>query len=413
MDVRVDAIMVGERMRSLHPEVVAGLVESMQRQGMLEPIAITYRKGGGRPSLVFGAHRLEAAKKLKWETIAATDMPWKSDDETLLAEIDENLIRGELSPAERADHVAKRKPLYERLHPETKHGGAPGAGRGRGKALRKDIKNISFVADIAKKTGRSEVGVAKDATRAKHIPSISRLVGTSLDKGEELDALVKLPKDHQDKLIARARNGEKVSAKPAAKQIKRAEREKELAASTEAASQELGMTLYSVIYADPPWRFKPYAEETGSDRAADNHYPTLTIDDIAEIELPAGPDCVLFMWVTVPMLELGIKLIHRWGFAYKTACAWVKPQIGTGYWFRNQLELLLVATRGNPPAPAMGEQPPQVITADRTKHSEKPEQFAEMIGAMFPNVAKLEMFARKPRDGWTVWGNEARFTPKK
>ena len=38
------------------------------------------------------------------------------------AEIDENLIRADLTPAENALHTARRKELYEKLHPETKKG---------------------------------------------------------------------------------------------------------------------------------------------------------------------------------------------------------------------------------------------------------------------------------------------------
>jgi hypothetical protein len=67
--------------------------------------------------------------------------------------------------------------------------------------------------------GRSERSVAQDATRAKHIPNLRDGVGTSLDKGEELDALSRLPRDRQKALIADARTGKKVSAKPEAKRF--------------------------------------------------------------------------------------------------------------------------------------------------------------------------------------------------
>ena len=66
--------------------------------------------------------------------------------------------------------------------------------------------------------------------------------------------------------------------------------------------------------------------------------------------------------------------------------------------------MLLVGTVGNPPAPAPGTQPPQTLTLPRGRHSEKPEEFAEMIEAMFPTVARLEMFARVHRPGWEVMG---------
>jgi hypothetical protein len=84
-----------------------------------------------------------------------------------LSEIDENLIRSDLTPAERAIHIAKRKEIYEGLHPETKHGGTPGAGRGK---AHKEANFASFQHNTAASTGRSDRAIRLDATRAKHIP---------------------------------------------------------------------------------------------------------------------------------------------------------------------------------------------------------------------------------------------------
>ena len=82
--------------------------------------------------------------------------------------------------------------------------------------------------------------MAQDATRAKKIPRIVELIGTSLDKGEELDALTKLSPEQQEHLIAKAKAGEKVSAKPELKKVRREEREVQLAAKTEEASRRSG-----------------------------------------------------------------------------------------------------------------------------------------------------------------------------
>ena len=123
--------------------------------------------------------------------------------------------------------------------------------------------------------------------------------------------------------------------------------------------------------------------------------------------VPAAPDCVLFLWATAPMLPEALTVMDAWGFAYKSHCVWVKDRIGTGYWFRNKHELLLVGTRGKVPAPAQGEQYTSIIDATLGKHSEKPACFAEMIEEMFPNVPAVELFARGQRLGWEVWGNEA------
>ena len=105
-----------------------------------------------------------------------------------------------------------RKEIYERLHPQTRHGAAPGKAGG-GKKAPKDAKSASFADDTAAKTGRSKRSVAQDATRADRIPEIAKVASTSLDQGEELDALARLPVAEQSALIARAWAGEKVSAK--------------------------------------------------------------------------------------------------------------------------------------------------------------------------------------------------------
>jgi N6-adenosine-specific RNA methylase IME4 len=139
------------------------------------------------------------------------------------------------------------------------------------------------------------------------------------------------------------------------------------------------------------------------DRAAENHYTTLTVDEICALEIPAAEDCILFLWATVPMLPQALEVMIAWGFTYKSAQVWIKDR---GYWLRNEVEFLLVGTKGNIPAPAMGEQPPQVIHAPVGRHSEKPDAFAEIIAEMFPNLPKLELFARKARESWASWGNE-------
>ena len=120
---------------------------------------------------------------------------------------------------------------------------------------------------------------------------------------------------------------------------------------------------YGVIYADPPWRFEPYSRATGMDRAADNHYPTMSFDKLAAMTVPAADDCVLFLWATLPMLQEALDLMRVWRFSYKSACIWTKDKLGTGYWFRNRNEILLVGSRGRVPAPAPGAQSPSMISA--------------------------------------------------
>lgn len=191
------------------------------------------------------------------------------------------------------------------------------------------------------------------------------------------------------------------------KKTRRVTRERELAEATVRASTALGSKLYAVIYADPPWRFEPRSRDTGMDRAADNHYSTMTLDGIKALTIPAADDCVLFLWATVPMLPQALDVLGAWGFTYRSHFIWLKDRIGTGYWTRNRHELLLIGTRGTIPAPVPGEQYESVITAPVREHSVKPFEFHEIIEDMFPGLPRFEMFARGERaGGWDRWGNE-------
>ena len=199
-------------------------------------------------------------------------------------------------------------------------------------------------------------------------------------------------------------------AKQWIKQTKRQQQEIEFANGTTAANRKLteDTMVYGVIYTDPPWTFETYSE-AGKDRSAENHYPTMTLDDIRAMKIPAADNCALFMWVTVPHLHNGIEILQGWGFEYKSAYFWNKTVKGTGYWSANTMEVLLLGIKGNVPAPSPDQRMEQVIVAAQGKHSEKPEVFADGITKMFPNVAKLDMFARKEShkgEHWFYWGNE-------
>ena len=249
---------------------------------------------------------------------------------------------------------------------------------------------------------------SRDATASPASPKLSDL-GITKSQSSRVQALAAVPAKVLEEYIATA---PEISIGGAlklteVKKARRAAKEKELAAKTKAAASKLGAKLYGVIYADPPWRFEPYSRDTGMDRAADNHYPTLPESEIAALKIPTARDCVLFLWATAPMLLEALNVLDSWGFAYKTHFVWAKNKIGTGYWCRNQHELLLIGTKGDVPAPVPGQQCASLIAAPVGKHSEKPQRFAEMIEAMFPSVPRLEMFARGARPGWDSWGNEA------
>jgi N6-adenosine-specific RNA methylase IME4/ParB-like chromosome segregation protein Spo0J len=219
------------------------------------------------------------------------------------------------------------------------------------------------------------------------------------------------PIEEQREIVARGereilRAAQEIRAKKA--EVRRAERIERLAATCNQSAPLPGDRRYAVLYADPPWHFEVYNEESGVERAAGNHYSTMSLEQICALPVLnlASPDAALFMWTTVPHLRESFGVLVAWGFEYKTNIVWVKDKIGLGYFVRNQHELLLVATRGDMPSPSPANRPPSVISALRREHSRKPDEAYALIEAMYPTLPRVELFARQARPGWDVWGNE-------
>jgi uncharacterized ParB-like nuclease family protein len=206
VNIDLAQIITRDRLRKLRPDKVDALAESINAQGQLQPIIV--QRHGADYLLIAGRHRLQAARQLKHDTIRAEIAGELDADQALLIEIDENLMRAELSPAERALHVSRRKGLYEKAHPETKHGGDRKSG-----GSSSQNENLNFVADTAAKTGKGRSTVARDVTRANKVGVLDEIIGTPLDKGSEIDALAKLPQEEQRELADRAKAGEEVTAR--------------------------------------------------------------------------------------------------------------------------------------------------------------------------------------------------------
>lgn len=184
------------------------------------------------------------------------------------------------------------------------------------------------------------------------------------------------------------------------------QRRQKLEAAKASGSPPLPEGKYDIILADPPWR---YGYE-GSDRGkADIHYATIPTQEICDhpIKESIANNALLFLWVTNPLMEDGLKVLKAWGFNYITNFAWVKDKIGTGFWNRSKHELLFICKKGEFLPPADSDRLPSVIEAPRTEHSEKPEIVYEMIEKMYPHRHYLELFSRKKREGWVSWGLEA------
>lgn len=183
------------------------------------------------------------------------------------------------------------------------------------------------------------------------------------------------------------------------------------------------MKKYSIIYADPPWRFKNWSMaerakrgEKWARRMGRSPYDVMDTDDICALPISdlASKDCVLFMWATYPKLREAFDVIDAWGFTYKTvAFTWVKLNrsgigfhFGLGYWTRGNPEICLLSTRGRPKR--INNSIPNLTISALRDHSRKPDEVRDKIVDLMGDLPRIELFARVVPDGWDVWGNEVK-----
>jgi N6-adenosine-specific RNA methylase IME4 len=174
---------------------------------------------------------------------------------------------------------------------------------------------------------------------------------------------------------------------------------------------------YKVILADPPWKSSEKFSKTAGYAKA--HYPYMSIDELCALPVSsfAADESILILWVIWPQAENAFRVVNAWGFEYVTGFPWIKlydnptvdlfgnlvatPVYGTGAWVRGCSEPVYICKRGNFETPKthwMG------LLSNRLEHSRKPDdiyQYAETFAG-----PRLEMFARRKRSGWDVFGNE-------
>ena len=170
---------------------------------------------------------------------------------------------------------------------------------------------------------------------------------------------------------------------------------------------------YGVIYADPPWDYRGQLQHAGGDSGdtggAVRHYGTVTSADLAGLPVAgiAEADCLLFLWATSPHLDQAVDLGKAWGFEWATvAFVWDKQRVNPGFYTMSQCELCLVFKRGRIPRPRGARNVRQLVSERRGAHSAKPEEVRRRIERMFPEQAKIELFARGRAPGWDTWGDE-------
>jgi N6-adenosine-specific RNA methylase IME4 len=248
--------------------------------------------------------------------------------------------------------------------------------------------------------GFQPVNVVENFPPHKTRDNIARTIG--LGSGRQWDKLEYVA-EHNPQLLNEIKP-DGISIHKAYDQIR-----KEVKQAATSPAFELPQGLFQVFYMDPPWRY----DNAGLGGSAESHYRTCTVDEMLtelrnlEFSSRMAGDCALFLWATNPLLPEAVRLVNELGFEYKTNLVWVKnkPTYGKlGFYLYGQHELLLLATRGS--MLPRGEKPVSVIYSDVKDHSRKPEEAYEVIERMYPDNSKCELFGRRRRKGWEIWGDQ-------
>ena len=337
----------------------ATLREDIARRGIQAPLEVT-----AEGIILDGHHRLGVARELGVQEVPVRYVAPDDEAEHILCAA---LARRNLTASQKAA-LAVECADYQ---------GAREQGRARRRA------NLRPVPDVATLPHRGERAREAAAGRAGVSPRTVQDAACVRDADPAL---------FEEVLAGR------IPANRAAARVRRARRYAEIP-----PAPPLPTGPFDLILADPPWQMgspdSPFAPE--------NHYPTMSLTELAGLPVPADDDAILYLWAVNMLLPEAFWLMGEWGFTYRANLAWVKNWIGPGMWARQRHELVLVGTRGSVRPPEPEDRPDSVMEAPRARHSEKPPCLYEIIERAYPHATKCELFARGvPHPGWVAWGNE-------
>jgi N6-adenosine-specific RNA methylase IME4 len=337
---------------------LAALAASIEK-GLLQPIGVTPRM-----ELIWGLRRLMACRDiLGWETIPARVVSVASIAQ---GEFDENVMRKDYTPSERVALI------------ETLRGFGHGGDRKSDQSRSCDFDRLT-TSEAAGRVGfcRDDYFRAKQVVEAaKEDPErFAHLV-------ERMDRTGRIAGAYRELKICQ--EAEKIRQEP----------------------QPLPQGPFRVAVVDPPWKFED--ESYSLSRTNVTPYPVMTVEEIMALPIPSimHEDSVIWLWTTNRHLAGGEagQILKYWGFRPLSLLTWVKDRPGTGVWLRGQTEHVILSVRGKPVPPQLPES--TLLQAPRTgTHSSKPDEFYALVERLCPGC-KVEIFARKLRQGWTTWGSE-------
>jgi N6-adenosine-specific RNA methylase IME4 len=366
----IAAISVGVRHRRDLGDIDA-LAASIGDIGLLHPIVIT-----PDATLIAGARRLEACKRLGWTHIPVTVVGL------------DNIVRGEFAE----NNVRKDFTLSEAV------------------AIKRALEPIERAAATERQGARTDKHPEKFSTGSsgRALDNVAKVVGkhrTTIAKAEAIvEAAEAEPQKFGHLLTAMDRTGRVNGV------YRRLKNAKQAAEIRKEPPPLPGNGPYRVIVADPPWPYEKRDEDPS--RRGVRPYPTMSIKQICGIDVAslAHDDCILWLWTTNHHPREAFEVIDAWGFEQKTILTWAKDRMGYGDWLRGQSEHCLMAVRGKPTVTLTNQT--TLLHAPVGEHSVKPVEFYELVESLCPAPRYADLFSRyQHNERWDCHGDEARATP--
>ncbi len=359
---------------------LTALAEDIQQHGLMHPIILW---GDDDGPVLDGRNRLAACKQAKIEPAFET---WNFQDNASAERfvVSQNLHRRHLNTGQKAMAAARLANMRQGSRTDLSSNGETS------QALAAEMMTV----------GKRSVERANKIL-SRGVPKLVQVVDTGQVTVSVAAAVSDLPDDEIETALLRGPVHLKVVARRARIHKQSDNRDRKLKSMA-----ELPKGKYSVVLADPPWRYSFHSEYNNG---VEHHYETMSLDAICSVRVQdiSAKNCVLFLWATAPLLPEALDVMESWGFTYKTNLIWEKSNNGMGYWCRGKHELLLVGTKGRPPTPRPADRVSSVFHSKTRRHSEKPPEARKIIEQYFPTAKKVELFARKKPVGWSVWGREA------
>lgn len=395
---KVPNLNIDSDLKSLIPAIseaeLEALEQSLTKEGCRDPLIVWLEEN----TLLDGHNRYEICRRLGIEVAVLR----YSMEDRLEAQIwmrRNQVARRNLTDDQRAVNAARLVLLETE---KSKRDRAKKAGEKRSAAAKRDDQGKMMPSLLGDVSSKLESTDEQPEPRKRDTPKRTQISKESAVSERKVKNALEIEKADPD-LLNKVEAGE-IKLSDATREIKRKAVIENLESVAVKEAKELAGE-YDVIVIDPPWPMKKIERDERPNQS-EFEYPTMTEEELAAMKMPAASDCHLWLWTTQKFMPMAFRLLDAWDFKYTCTFVWHKPggfqPIGLPQY---NAEFALYARKGAPKfidTKAFNT----CFEAPRGKHSEKPEEFYEVVRRVTAG-RRIDIFNRRAIEGFDVYGKEA------